>query len=224
MSIRKDFGKELKQRVSQKQDVEKIGSWAYSTYFKYMREIDLEFRDLLLDLNTMEEGPEFAYTYEELDRIADDLIVGKLDWAHLKELSKMRTEDDIVEFEKCLSDIALVKDLAMLGQLIDLFDDQCPYPEVMFSLVHAVESYPNEMYVKVILDKLPHGIEHFPDWFKILLYRILNEPDCSKYFQIYMNKVNREYLLYLFDVIEKESPDHREIIENMRKKLLEKHS
>ena len=33
--------------------------------------------ELLLTLNKMELGPEFAYTYEELEQIADDLIAGK---------------------------------------------------------------------------------------------------------------------------------------------------
>lgn len=77
MSIESEFGKALKQKISQQLDVVAIGAWAYSFYFKNMRDIDLSFRELLLTLNTMEEGPEFAYSYEELNQIADDLISGK---------------------------------------------------------------------------------------------------------------------------------------------------
>ncbi len=71
------FGIELKERVLKKQDVAEIGSWAYSVYLEYCDEIDDDFSDILLTLNTMEDGPEFAFTYEELNKIADDIISRK---------------------------------------------------------------------------------------------------------------------------------------------------
>lgn len=77
MYTRVQFAQELKERVLKKQAVAEIGSWAFSMYWKYIADIDLDFRDLLLTLNTMEDGPEFAFTYEELNQIADDLIAGK---------------------------------------------------------------------------------------------------------------------------------------------------
>ncbi len=78
MYTRKHFGEELKYRICQKQNVADIGHWAYSIYLKYISDIDLEFRDVLLTLNTMADGPEFAFTYEELERIANDLIAGRV--------------------------------------------------------------------------------------------------------------------------------------------------
>lgn len=78
MYTRIQFGKELKVRVAQKQDVAVIGHWAYSIYLKHIHEIDDRGLDnILLTLNTMEDGPEFAFTYEELNKIADDLIEGR---------------------------------------------------------------------------------------------------------------------------------------------------
>jgi hypothetical protein len=78
MYTRTQFGKELKVRVAQKQGVAVIGHWAYSIYLKYIHEIDDSGLDnILLTLNAMEDGPEFAFTYEELNQIADDLISGK---------------------------------------------------------------------------------------------------------------------------------------------------
>ena len=77
MYTRKIFGQELKDRVLQKQCVAEIGHWSYSVYLENIDDIDLEFRDILLTLNTMEDGPEFAFTYAELEQIADDLIAGK---------------------------------------------------------------------------------------------------------------------------------------------------
>jgi len=78
MYTRKQFGKELKEKVLMKQDIVEIAHWTYSMYLKHIGEInDPGFDDILLTLNTMEDGPEFAFTYEELNQIADDLIEGK---------------------------------------------------------------------------------------------------------------------------------------------------
>ena len=77
MYTREKFGQELKLKILQRQSITNIGHWAYSVYLKNINDIDLNFRDILLALNTMEDGPEFAFTYKELEQIADDLISGK---------------------------------------------------------------------------------------------------------------------------------------------------
>jgi hypothetical protein len=71
------FGNELKKRVSQKQDVAEIGIWAYSDYLEYSGEWDHNLLDVMIGLNTMELGSEFARSYEILNKIANDLIAGK---------------------------------------------------------------------------------------------------------------------------------------------------
>ncbi|MGB8367420.1 MAG: hypothetical protein WCD44_03615 [Candidatus Babeliales bacterium] len=77
MYTRKQFGRELKTQIEKKHPVSKIGEWAHTVYLQHIEDIDLDFRDILLTLNTMELGPEFAFSYEELEQIAGDLIVGK---------------------------------------------------------------------------------------------------------------------------------------------------
>ena len=76
MYIKRLFGVELKERILKRQDVSEIGHWAYVFYLEYIEDIDLGFRNILLTLNTMEDGSEFAFTYQELNKIADDLIAG----------------------------------------------------------------------------------------------------------------------------------------------------
>ena len=75
--VRKKFGKSLKRMVSEKQDLIKIGGWAYSVFLDWPNSNDVGFTKLLLHLGTLELGEEFAIPYEELDEIADDLIAGK---------------------------------------------------------------------------------------------------------------------------------------------------
>lgn len=83
MYTRKQFGIELKDKVKAKQSLIKIGEWAHTTYIEYIEDIDLDFRDILLHLNRLELGPEFAISYEKLNKIADSMIEGK-DYEHIK--------------------------------------------------------------------------------------------------------------------------------------------
>ncbi len=77
MYTRQEFGKKVKERIKQQQDVADIGSWSYSIYSQHRREIDMSFRGFLLDLSSMESGPEFEYSYDQLNKIADRLIAGE---------------------------------------------------------------------------------------------------------------------------------------------------
>ncbi|MCX5921775.1 MAG: hypothetical protein NTX86_00385 [Candidatus Dependentiae bacterium] len=77
MNTRLQFGKELQKRVTERQDIVQIGRWIFTIFFNWPNSQDKDFLNLLLHLSTMEEGPEFAFTYEELNQIADDLIAGK---------------------------------------------------------------------------------------------------------------------------------------------------
>ena len=77
MYAKVQFGKDLKQRVFERKNVELIGRWAFSAYSKHISDIEEDLIDIALGLGTMELGSEFAYSYEELDQIANDLIAGK---------------------------------------------------------------------------------------------------------------------------------------------------
>ena len=68
------FGIDLKKRVSVRENILNIANWAH---FLYSEDVDPELDDLLLTLATMECGPEFEFSYEELHKIADDSIAGK---------------------------------------------------------------------------------------------------------------------------------------------------
>jgi len=71
------FGNELKNKVLKKQNIIEIGIWAHSTYLEYCENLEQGLRRIMLDLNTMELGEQFAISYEMLNKIADDLIAGK---------------------------------------------------------------------------------------------------------------------------------------------------
>ena len=76
--IKIQFGQELKKKIDKAEPSFEIGKWAYSIYFDNMGKIDSDFRKILLDLSAMEDGNEFKFSYEELEKISNDLIEGEL--------------------------------------------------------------------------------------------------------------------------------------------------
>lgn len=75
---KRSFGQELKERVSLKQNVEEIAIWAHTAYLECPVETEPDLLKVMLDLNTMELGDQFAISYKMLNKIADDLIAGKI--------------------------------------------------------------------------------------------------------------------------------------------------
>jgi len=71
------FGLELKEILKKTHDPYEIGKWAFSTYWEHVTNLEHDVRSIALTLNTMEDGPEFAFTHAELEQIANDLVEGK---------------------------------------------------------------------------------------------------------------------------------------------------
>ena len=70
-------GVELKKLVLQKLDIVSISDWANAFYWEHCDQLEPELTQTMWDLASMSNGPEFAISYEMLNKIADDLIVGK---------------------------------------------------------------------------------------------------------------------------------------------------
>lgn len=78
--LRLKCGLLLREMIEQRFEPEAIGSWAYIFYsdeIVYADVDDSNLERLLLCLTGMEDGPEFAYSYERLSEIAEDLIEGR---------------------------------------------------------------------------------------------------------------------------------------------------
>ena len=140
----------------------------------------------------------------------------------LGKYSQMATEKDITMFGLTAYELAGTKDPEILASLIDIFDDDCEYPEVMYSLVHAIETYPDNLYVVSVLFKVKDFVK-YPEWFGRLVCRIINDKECLKLFKQNIHLADKTKLLELFDVLYEESEAHRPVIEELRK-LIEKNS
>lgn len=141
------------------------------------------------------------------------------DFETLKKLAKMETAEDIKEFEVLAWKLAKTGKTDVLNQLISLFDDNHPYQEVMFGLLHIIETYKDEEYVNSVLSNIKIGLNKYPEWACRIINRILNEDKCKKIFHNNMHLADRESLLKLFDLIDTEYPDHHKLLVDFKKEL-----
>jgi len=73
MYTKENFGYELEQKLEEKFNVAAIAKWAYEKYLLHNSDLNKELSRVIMGVVTMEEGPEFEYTREELLKIAKDL-------------------------------------------------------------------------------------------------------------------------------------------------------
>jgi hypothetical protein len=90
----------------------------------------------------------------------------------------------------------------------------------MYSLVHAVETYPIYDYVITVLKKLSYLVEKCPFWADCLFNRIFNDERYLVFFRSNMGLASKEDLLKLFDLMDQESPHHKTLTSALRKEII----
>jgi hypothetical protein len=128
-------------------------------------------------------------------------------------------EEKVVEFDSTLASFSGNHDPQILEGLLSVFDDECPDYGVMYGLVHLVETWPDHIYFSILIKNLNIYIEKAPDWFMVLLYRILNHKKSLDIFRSYMHLASRKTLLKIFDKIQKDSSHHKKLIAQLRSEL-----
>ncbi|MEK5234402.1 Imm30 family immunity protein [Paenibacillus sp. FSL L8-0470] len=94
----------------------------------------------------------------------------------------LRTELECEQFEQALEGLAGDTEDAVIQQIFKVFDDDTEQEEVMFGLVHFLESYQMEMYLTQLLESLPELLETGRNWAIILIQRILGDDSYRKEF------------------------------------------
>ena len=98
---------------------------------------------------------------------------------HLLELGAIWSRRDgslVADFEAALVSVAAFNDPSCIGSLLELFEDEPPSDELLFSVVHAIEAYPDHVYVAGLLGATEALLLRTPRWARILYMRILNAP------------------------------------------------
>lgn len=87
----------------------------------------------------------------------------------------MQSPQEVTLFEQTLEQLAQNPDSADLSRLHLVLDDACAQPEVMFSLVHFLESFEVQTQVQAFVQVMPDLAGRATEWSEILRDRIMND-------------------------------------------------
>lgn len=83
-------------------------------------------------------------------------------------------EHNFEKFEMLVAEACETRSRDAIASLIDCLDDACEFDEIIFGVVHAVESFPTEEYFAVLSERFPIIVSQSPRWTSILIMRIMN--------------------------------------------------
>jgi hypothetical protein len=105
---------------------------------------------------------------------------------------KLRTEIEIRQFENAITNFLRMNQVDHIKNLCLGFDDSTEHDEVVFGLIHAIESYDKTFGsvdpLKKFSESIPSMLPHAKEWLKTLHKRILNhEPSRRVYAEVISN-------------------------------------
>lgn len=114
----------------------------------------------------------------------------------------MRSADEVAAFEEALAELTKNPHSKYLRELHLVLDDRCQYQEVMFSLLHFLESFDVKEQLQAFIDVVPKLIVSAPEWTKIIHYRILNDNlICDLYIHM-LNSVDSPSRNIIYELLE----------------------
>ncbi|EIT87194.1 hypothetical protein A374_01509 [Fictibacillus macauensis ZFHKF-1] len=119
----------------------------------------------------------------------------------LKNNRLLRDESEVEQFEKSIENIVDMEDVNNIEILCQGFDDLTENDEVMFGLIHAIESYDqivsSEISLKVLANSIPKMLPHAKEWLKILHKRILNHEPSRNIYKAIIPTLNNDIQKYI---------------------------
>jgi hypothetical protein len=98
-----------------------------------------------------------------------DELVGEL-----RSVSERQGEAYVREFEAALAAVARLNDPASIRALVPFLEDGARFDEVMFSIIHTMEAFPDEVYTSEIVAVFRDLARRAPRWAEVVLIRMLN--------------------------------------------------
>ncbi|MFB2934180.1 Imm30 family immunity protein [Aerosakkonemataceae cyanobacterium BLCC-F154] len=123
----------------------------------------------------------------------------------------MRTNEEIAAFETALAEFAKNPNSEYLRELHLILNDECQQPEVMFSLIHFLESFEIKAQLQAFLDVVPQLILDAPEWTKIIHYRILNDESATTIYKDMLQSVDLPTQNVVENLIEQINQEHQPV-------------
>lgn len=132
----------------------------------------------------------------------------------LKENKLLRNNEEIEKFECAIENILSNEDYKDIKYLCSGFDDNTEDDEVMFGLIHAIESYDRifdmKLTLKEFIDAIPAVYSYAEEWIKIINKRILNDTESlNEYIEIAKtcDEELKSILIELMNEVKKDNPE-----------------
>lgn len=120
----------------------------------------------------------------------------------LKENRFMKTQEEINTFETTLAKLANNLNEQDLPEYHLILDDQCQQPDVMFSLIHFLESFEVETQIEAFIKVIPQLMINAPEWTRILHNRILNDELACQIYQNKLHSINSKKPHFIYYLLE----------------------
>jgi hypothetical protein len=125
---------------------------------------------------------------------------------------KLRSKEDVYSFDHALSAIGNDINDEDIQKLYEVFDDNAYYQEVMWGLVHYIESLDVERSMVGMFNSYDLLTERGIEWCKNIHYRIFNDNAATSIYSKILGRMNEElkekWSIFLKDIV-KEVPEHR---------------
>ena len=138
----------------------------------------------------------------------------------------MHSEQEIILFEEALEEVGNTNNGYIIGQLMEVLDDETEQEEVMWGLLHTIEylsAFSPKNGLKQMIAAVPMNIEKSREWIKILHFRILNHNNYRKTFIEALKEadvISKEVVLNLLEDIKDESPNNfKDKVDEVKKGL-----
>lgn len=142
--------------------------------------------------------------------------------AILKRHAKLQTEEDVKIFDFVLTEFAEIlyreNDSEILSKLIDLFDDECEFPEVMFNIVHVIEKCPKEMLVSIFLKKIKN-YKKAQEWFRVIAFGIFNHSPSVAILKQNLYQADQSQLVKFLTELRSTSVRHANLVNELLDKI-----
>ncbi|PHM10090.1 Imm30 family immunity protein [Nostoc sp. 'Peltigera malacea cyanobiont' DB3992] len=122
--------------------------------------------------------------------------------AILRKNRLMQTQQQVTDFENALAEIADNPDEQNLSAYHLVLDDQCQQPEVMFSLIHFLESFDIEEQIAAFIKVVPQLMIDAPEWTRIIHDRILNDDSACQVYHKLLHSANLNTPHFLYHLLE----------------------
>jgi hypothetical protein len=120
----------------------------------------------------------------------------------------MRDPEEVTAFENALAALAENFHQEDLPNLHLILDDRCEQPEVMFGLIHFLESFEVSAQLKSFVTVVPELIFAASEWTRIIHNRIVNEESACHLYRDILHLFNAQQPHFVRELLEESATYH----------------